>query len=1139
MLSSYVIPPPRTKDHTKVKTMIATATTITPATTSIIKKNTSSDGGTEMTPSTVPTKTLSLMAEIISYPVLLQHEESFSSNSNTSNTLLYDVSSWMLYITEIDALIDQCNDAISTFNSSKRNKGPLSLSTVNIGGKAIPCQLATLQERLEILYQARNLISERALSLLPGSYKLWKNYLDFKSIVYIQSRSVMFQQLDQNNVKPNDTGSATTTRTLTSYLVTSSTKASKYKSIISAYERSLVRMNKYPRVWTSYIYFCITHNPQPNITSIRQLFNRSLLALPATQHDLIWKEYLCWILNELPPMGLFVEKGKNVDGPLVRACKKNGGVLPNYYSNRMDGGDDDMNDGNDKEEVEEEKDRDDDTIALPSETILRVLRRYAHYYNPTARELLASKALKLGHYGEAATLYCEILNDVDFLSVQGTTRHELWMTLANICTEHPEEINDAGIDFESIIRAVLKPHMSSGGNSSSGFGWDIVDTKKSSENEGEKEDEEEQKQKVIEQRNQLQASLGEMEGTLWTKLAQYHIRMGEFELARSIYEEAMESVMRVRDFSLIFDGYIKFEEGVIEAMMETMNEEEEEEKENGDEKNDDQQSSMEDDEDLDILLGDSAVKRTSRNNDDDEEEDENVSADIELALVRAENVMKRRPLLLNYVLLRQNPHNVGEWLKRADLYLKLDQISQAIASLEESFKAVHSRQAVNGSPADLYKTLASLYEDKKKDFAKARSVYERICCEKPEFHFGDPDDLAQCYTAWVEMELRHEQWDNALSLARRSVAHTRTTNSSKITRGLSRSLRLWNLMLDLEESLGTLQTTKDAYNRLIEIKVATPAHIINFTSYLNGKKYFEESFTAYERGLEMFSFPHPGAKLLWKDYLGAFFTRYGGTKTHRTRELFDRCLQSCPPEDASEFFISYGKFEEEYGLTKRALGIYERMCIVVPAQEKFCSYQLYIAKTIKYLGVTATRPIYEKAISALEDDAAAQMCCDFANMEASMQEIDRARTAFTYGAQLADPRRKPEYWGEWHGFEVSHGNEETFREMLRVKRGVQAAFSTVNYNAAEMGAGAPQQESLTNEEALAMIREREGEEIEERSENNIDGFVPAKRSAEISDLDEVERRAAKLRKVTAQVVNATSNNQFEDEEEINIDGEED
>lgn len=30
----------------------------------------------------------------------------------------------------------------------------------------------------------------------------------------------------------------------------------------------------------------------------------------------------------------------------------------------------------------------------------------------------------------------------------------------------------------------------------------------------------------------------------------------------------------------------------------------------------------------------------------------------------------------------------------------------------------------------------------------------------------------------------------------------------------------------------------------------------------------------------------------------------------------------------------------------------------------------------------------------------------------------------------------------WHDFEVRHGNEDTFREMLRIKRSVQAQFNT-------------------------------------------------------------------------------------------------
>ncbi len=1085
-----------------------------------------------MTSTQVPTQTLSLMTEIISYPVLLQHEESFTTkdNSNNATTNLYDVSSWLLYISEIDSLLEELNDALHSILNSKRNKGQLSIvPTVSIGGKSIKLQVDQIQSSILTLYKARNMICERSLSLLPGSYKLWKNYLDFRSNIYIHSNASLFSQI--YNCRTDD-GEGQNYDEL-SYPISSSSKASKYKSTISAYERSLVRMNKYPKIWLSYIYFVITNHPSTSsnyITTIRRLFNRTLLALPATQHDIVWNEYLCWILNAVPPYGLFVFRGKNLDGPLVQLCKKNGGSLSQLDIAKRDENDDDDN-HDDNNWMNES--------IIPPETILRVLRRYAHYYNPTARELLANTAEKLDQYGEAALLYCEILNDVDFLSVQGMTRHELWMKLANVCTEHPEEVSEAGIDFEGIVRAVLKPQVENAGNksnsSSSGFGWDVFDNQATS-NSGKNDEEENQKQKIIEQRNQLQASLGEMEGTLWMKLAQFHIRMGEFELARSIYEEAMESVMRVRDFSLIFDGYIKFEEGVIEAMMEMMDDEKEEEiDENEKESRDDEdENDNNSDGDLDILLGESSSKRKSQNDDDD---DENVSADIELALARAENLMSRRPLLLNYVLLRQNPHNVGEWLKRAELFLNLNQILQAISALEESFKDVNANQAVNGSPAELYKQLANIYEGKLHDVNKARSVYERICCETPEYHFREADDLAQCYASWIEMELRYEIWDDALSIARRSVAHVPAAKSTKITRGLSRSMRLWNLLLDLEESLGTIQTTKDAYNRLLEMKIATPAHVINFTSYLTEKKYFEECFTAYERGLDMFSFPHPGAKVLWKGYIQTFLIRYEGTKTHRVRELFDRCLETCPPEDASEFFIMYGKFEEEYGLMKRALGIYERMCTVVPVTEKLNSYQLHIAKTIKYLGITSTRPIYERAIAALEDDAAAKMCCDFAKMEASLQEIDRARTAFTYGAQLADPRRNPEYWGEWHNFEVSHGNEETFREMLRIKRGVQAAFSTVNYNAAEMGAGAPQLDSLTNEEAIAMIKAREGVEGDEKEP--ITGFVQAKRAPEIHNLDEVERRAAKLRKVTADLVSATARNQLtNNEDEIDIDEDE-
>ena len=38
-------------------------------------------------------------------------------------------------------------------------------------------------------------------------------------------------------------------------------------------------------------------------------------------------------------------------------------------------------------------------------------------------------------------------------------------------------------------------------------------------------------------------------------------------------------------------------------------------------------------------------------------------------MIRFEKLMQKRPLLLNSVLLRQNPHNVNEWLKRVKLFV--------------------------------------------------------------------------------------------------------------------------------------------------------------------------------------------------------------------------------------------------------------------------------------------------------------------------------------------------------------------------------------------------------------------------------------------------------------------------------------
>jgi len=72
-------------------------------------------------------------------------------------------------------------------------------------------------------------------------------------------------------------------------------------------------------------------------------------------------------------------------------------------------------------------------------------------------------------------------------------------------------------------------------------------------------------------------------------------------------------------------------------------------------------------------------------------------------------------------------------------------------------------------------------------------------------------------------------------------------------------------------------------------------------------------------------------------------------------------------------------------------------------------------------------------------------------MERKLGEIDRARSIYTHAAQFCDPRAESSFWQVWLEFEKGHGNEDTFREMLRIKRSIQAQYNTqVNIMSAQM-----------------------------------------------------------------------------------------
>ncbi|KAK7693311.1 pre-mRNA-splicing factor syf1 [Cerrena zonata] len=219
------------------------------------------------------------------------------------------------------------------------------------------------------------------------------------------------------------------------------------------------------------------------------------------------------------------------------------------------------------------------------------------------------------------------------------------------------------------------------------------------------------------------------------------------------------------------------------------------------------------------------------------------------------------------------------------------------------------------------------------------------------------------------MEIRHENYDEAIRAMQRAAFVPKNAKINYHDQSLPsqarlfKSLKLWSFYVDLEESLGTVETAKAVYDKILELRIANAQIIVNYAAFLEENKYFEESFKVYERGVELFTFPV--SYELWNIYLAKFTKRYGGSKVERARDLFEQALEKCPEKSCKSIFLMYAQFEEEHGLAKRSMAVLDRATQVVTDADKMELFTIYIAKATANYGLPATRPIYERALEAL------------------------------------------------------------------------------------------------------------------------------------------------------------------------------
>lgn len=477
-------------------------------------------------------------------------------------------------------------------------------------------------------------------------------------------------------------------------------------------------------------------------------------------------------------------------------------------------------------------------------------------------------------------------------------------------------------------------------------------------------------------------------GKLYVKLSTHYIKKNNYLKARQIFEKGLKSSLTIKDFTIIYDSYTEFEETLISNLMKKIQD-------------------LNDETDIDL------------NN------------ELDFRLLNFEKLMDKRPFLISDIKLKQNKNNVDEWLNRIKLFDPKN-LKDILQTYVDAITTIDPKLSTPG----LYKIwlqYSKVYEDNR-DLKTARTILDKAV----KVPFNSIDELVNVWIEWAELELRQDNIDLAIrvmevaTLIPNSVQKRIdiTDNTLPVQTRVHKSIKLWSFYLDLVESSNNIEKTKSIYEKLFDLKIATPLTIINYANFLEDNNRYEESFKIYEKGISIFKYPVVFE--IWNIYLAKVIQR--NLSIERIRDLFDQSLINCPSNLSKSIYILYSKFEQDRGSVEKSIKILKKGILNVDIKDKVELYEILIQLKIDNYGISSSRDEFQEAINILPTNFALPFILKFTSIEIQLKEYERARSLFKYGSQLQSVEKNSKLWDSWNDFELSFGNVDTYKELLKSKR---------------------------------------------------------------------------------------------------------
>ncbi|KRX03383.1 hypothetical protein PPERSA_12662 [Pseudocohnilembus persalinus] len=414
-------------------------------------------------------------------------------------------------------------------------------------------------------------------------------------------------------------------------------------------------------------------------------------------------------------------------------------------------------------------------------------------------------------FNSASKLYLAMIQDSQFSSHKGKSKFQMYLDLSDMIQSYPEQITD--IDCEQVLRDGISKYVDEVGN-------------------------------------------------LWCKLADYYIKLGNFNMARQIYDEGLNQVMTVRDFHIIYNAYLKFEEELVNALA------------------------MEQDNEI------------SENQ-------------IEEQIDRLEKLADSQKILLVNCKIRVNKNSVSDWIRKIEL--QSENIEDQLAVFSSAIDSIDPTKAENGSLADIYIKFSQFYFN----YGTFKNAND-ILFKATKSNFKSIEDVITplILLNYAEFLDKNHYYEESFKIYEHGLTLFNWPGLYEI----------WIMYITkfIERYQGNkLERTRDMFEKVLD-QVPQKQCFLFYLMYAKFEEQYgllNHAFEIYDR---MVATVEDKYKLkAYNIYIAKISNYLGITKS---RPIFESAIENFQGKDIISIGLRFSHLERKFGEIDRARAIYQHIC---------------------------------------------------------------------------------------------------------------------------------------------------------------------------------------------------------------------